>query len=398
MPDIVNSTRRKFLSRAAVSGGLLALDAGALVEGAGQPSDLDSLRNVFLNPPVSARPLARWWWFGGAITAEDITRELALMRDAGLGGVELQPVYPVEVDDPKRGIRNTPFFTPQWFDLLRHVARETARLGLQFDLTLGSGWPFGGPFIPIELAARRLQMFRQDVEGPQRVSFTYLTGEIMEGDHVLFVLAAPLLPSGVPDLMQGKIVARGEMALYQSWQAPAGKWRIMLFVDSATRQQVKRPTVGMEGYVLDHFSQKALATFLKSVGDTTLQELQSAGPNPLHSIFSDSLEVYGADWTGAVIPEFKKRRGYDLELHMPALWDDIGPTARHVRYDYHLTLSELAIQNFFEPLVAWSRAHNVVARVIAVDKRSNSQVQDDWRCLRIDLQGKRAPCGAEFTN
>src|SRR5579871_900369 len=364
-PESVNSTRRDFLSRAALSGGLLALKAKASPEGVGHPSDLESLRKVFLNPPESARPLTRWWWFGGAITPQEITRELTLMRNAGLGGVELQPVYPVEVDDPERGIRNTPFFTPQWFDLLRHVARETARLGLQFDLTLGSGWPFGGPFIPIELAARRLQMFRQDVDGPQRVSFAHLSGEVMEGDQVLFVLAAPLSSSGAMDVGQAKIVARHEMALYGRWQAPAGKWRVMLFVDSATRQQVKRPTIGMEGYVLDHFNREALATFLKSVGDVTLQQLRSAGPSPLHSIFSDSLEVYGADWTGAVIPEFKRRRGYDLELNMPALWEDIGPTTRHIRYDYHLTLSELAIQNFFEPLTAWSKEHHVVARVQA---------------------------------
>jgi hypothetical protein len=51
--------------------------------------------------------LARWWWFGGAMTREEITRELTFMRDAGLEGVEFQPVYPVAVDNPQLGIRNT---------------------------------------------------------------------------------------------------------------------------------------------------------------------------------------------------------------------------------------------------------------------------------------------------
>jgi hypothetical protein len=93
--------------------------------------------------------MTRWWWFGGAVTPDEITRELTLMKEAGLRGVELQPVYPVEVDDPQRGVRNIRYFSQDWFDCLRHTAKEATRLGLQFDFTLGSGWPYGGPFIPI---------------------------------------------------------------------------------------------------------------------------------------------------------------------------------------------------------------------------------------------------------
>ena len=39
--------------------------------------------------------------------------------------------------------------------MLRHAVREARRLELQLDFTLGSGWPYGGPFIPTNLAARR---------------------------------------------------------------------------------------------------------------------------------------------------------------------------------------------------------------------------------------------------
>jgi alpha-L-rhamnosidase len=101
-------------------------------------SRFEEFSSTLRHPPG---PMTRWRWFGGAITPEEITRELTFMRDAGLGGVELQPVYPVSIDDPKLGIRNTPYFSDRWFDLMRHVARETARLGLQFDFILGGGWP-----------------------------------------------------------------------------------------------------------------------------------------------------------------------------------------------------------------------------------------------------------------
>ncbi|MGI9074632.1 MAG: glycosyl hydrolase [Bryobacteraceae bacterium] len=330
----------------------------------------DSLRAVFLDPPATARPMTRWWWFGGAITHDEITRELTLMRDAGLGGVELQPVYPLAVDDPQRGILNTPYFSDRWFDLVRHTARETTRLGLLFDFTLGSGWPYGGPMIPLELSARRLRVLRQDIEGPRRCSFEFVAGELTEGDNVLCIVAAPELSSGEPDLSMSKVIARGQRAaqmafLRSGWNAPAGKWTVTLFIDSPTLMQVKRPTIGMEGYVLDHFDAKAVSLFLHAVADRTLHELKTVTPNPIRSVFCDSLEVYGADWTSAMLSEFERRRGYDLAPYLPALWQNAGPLTPHVRYDYHLTLSDLILDNFFRPLVSWAEAHGTTVRIQA---------------------------------
>jgi hypothetical protein len=220
----IELTRREFLSASgsvtAAFGSAHAASADASKSALGSPGEGDtaSLQALFLNPPPAARPMTRWWWFGGAMTPEEITRELALMRDAGLGGVELQPVYPVAIDDPAHGIRNTPYFTERWFDLIRHTALEASRLGLQFDLTLGSGWPYGGPFIPLELSARRLRVLRRDVEGPSRPSFLFLSGELMESEQVLSMVAAPLSPSGMLDLAQSRVVARGETRLQEVYE------------------------------------------------------------------------------------------------------------------------------------------------------------------------------------
>src|SRR4030095_8847529 len=42
-------------------------------------------------------------------------------------------------------------------DALRFTADKARELGLRFDLTLGSGWPFGGPTVAIDHAAGRLR-------------------------------------------------------------------------------------------------------------------------------------------------------------------------------------------------------------------------------------------------
>jgi len=318
--------------------------------------------------------MTRWWWFGGAVTPEEITRELTFMHEAGLRGVELQPVYPVEVDDAQRGVRNVCYFSQEWFDRLRHTAKEAKRVGLQFDFTLGSGWPYGGPFIPIELAARRLRVLEQDVAGPRELTWD-LSPHLVGEEKIVGVVASPVLASQQPDLSRSRVITdqikeilsnnlRTGMGL-DRWPVPPGEWRLMVFIDSPTGMQVKRPTLGMEGYVLDHFNREALELFLRAVGDRTLEELKPLGFPAIHSVFCDSLEVYGADWTSKFMEAFRERRGYDLAPYLPALWQDAGPLTPHFRYDYHLTLSDLILDGFFRPLAEWSEKHGVQARVQA---------------------------------
>jgi hypothetical protein len=93
--------------------------------------------------------------------------------------------------------------------------------------------------------------------------------------------------------------------------------------------------------------------------------LRSAADPPFHSVFCDSLEVYGADWTRNLLGEFRTRRGYDLAPWLPALWQEAGPSTPHVRFDYHATLSELMLEHCFRPLVAWSERRGMKARIQA---------------------------------
>lgn len=378
-------TRREFLARSGVAGwawaGSRMANATAQENSheSGQqevPGDnhVEALQAAFSSPPEAAKPMTRWWWFGGAITAEEITRELTLMRAAGLRGVEVQPVYPLEVDNPQRGVRNVRYFSQEWFDRLRHTAKETERLGLQCDLTLGSGWPYGGPFIPVELAARRLRLLCLDVVGPRDFSWDFRP-QVVGEENVVAILAVPILVSQQPDISKSRVIVsrlatasagnvRSGLKM-ENWKVPEGHWKIMAILDCPTGQQVKRPTLGMEGYVLDHFNRNATQLFLRAAGTRVLDELQDAGCPPFHSVFCDSLEVYGADWTTDLPQEFQRRRGYDITPYLPALWYEAGPVTPHIRYDFHLTVSDLLLDHFFGPLAQWSEKNGMKARVQA---------------------------------
>ncbi len=181
---------------------------------------------------------------------------------------------------------------------------------MRFDLTLASGWPYGGPHTPITQAAGRLRV-------AQGTPPTLSAGEKLIG------------------------------------QATAGG-TTYYFISSRTRQMVKRAAVGAEGFVLDHYDPAAIRNHLQTVAEKLLA---AAGPNPPYAVFSDSLEVYASDWTPNFLEEFRRRRGYDLTPYLAALATDIGPKTMAVRHDWGKTLSELADANYLTPIREFAARH-----------------------------------------
>ncbi len=100
------------------------------------------------------RPWTRWWWPGGAVNEADISRELLAFSRAGLGGVEITPIYGAKGFEA----RYIDFLSPRYVEVLRHTAAEAARLGLGVDMATGTGWPFGGPQVRPEDAELAIEI------------------------------------------------------------------------------------------------------------------------------------------------------------------------------------------------------------------------------------------------
>jgi hypothetical protein len=317
---------------------------------------ISDLQRGFEHPPDNARIMMRWWWFGPAVTKPELEREMRLMKEGGIGGFEVQPVYPLLPDDPTNGIRNLPFLSDEFIDALRFTSAKARELGLRMDLTLGSGWPFGGPMVSIDDAAGMLRTERVKLDGStRRVPVPNLTA----GEKLIAVFLART---------QGQTIAAD--SLHELTDIKDGAVRlpatlesaneVLFFISSRTGMQVKRPAVGAEGYVLNHLDSVATQNYLKNVGDRLMQAF---GSNPPHAIFCDSLEVYGQDWTSDFLEEFKRRRGYDLKPYLPALIADIGPQTSAIRHDWGQTLPELLNERFLTPLHDWSKRHHTLLRM-----------------------------------
>lgn len=312
-----------------------------------------NLNQQFLNPPDGAKPMVRWWWFGTAVEKPEILRELQQMKADNIGGAEMAFVYPEVLDDPSKGLKNLAFVSPEFLDNVHYAQAEGRKLGLRIDVTLGSGWPYGGPATTLEEAAGHLRIAQVPVpanstsiaapkltEGESFISASLVTGE---PKHWNATSAQPLATTA--DTISVPSAATPRTALF--------------FVFSHTRQQVKRAAVGAEGWVLDPFSHQAVATHLKSVGDPLVKAF---GDTPPYAVFSDSLEAYGADWTPTLPAEFKKRRGYDLLPHLPELVAGGTPAADKVRHDWGQTLTELVDENYLTQINNWAIAHHTKFR------------------------------------
>ena len=124
---------------------LILVFAGLAASASAQAQTINELQRGFERPPDDSRIMMRWWWFGPAVTKPELEREMRVMKQGGIGGFEVQPVYPLTLDDPEKGIRNFPFLSDEHLEALRFVSAKARELGLRMDLTVGSGWPYGGP-------------------------------------------------------------------------------------------------------------------------------------------------------------------------------------------------------------------------------------------------------------
>jgi hypothetical protein len=288
--------------------------------------------------------MMRWWWFGPSVDRRELDRQLRAMAAAGLGGVEVAFVYPL-------GPVDTPFGSDKFLDDVRHAARTARELGLRFDLTLGSGWSFGGGHIGSDLAARGLCWDRREI-GSEAYDVPVVAAWPSDELVAAFVGDGS---AGVPTSYVELPVSDGTIRVPRG----NGPREVLIASSRLTGQNVKRAAAGAEGPVLDHYSAAAATEHIRCVAEPLLL---AATPELVGSVFCDSLEVYQADWTAGLLEEFGRRRGYALRPRLYELLVDT-PGSRQLRIDFHRTLSELYEENFVAVFQRWAAGHGVPFRI-----------------------------------
>ncbi|MBQ9888191.1 MAG: glycosyl hydrolase family 2 [Bacteroidales bacterium] len=307
------------------------------------------------------KPGVRWWWLGSAVDAQGLKTNLDEISKAGFGTVEVTPLYGVNGYED----RELPFLSDRWMEALGTTEAIAAKDDIQVDLLCGTGWPFGGPNVDVEESACKAVFQEWDLRGGVNKLDLRPAEKIRSYTHFSKLMAYG--PGGAvldfTEDVRKDGAEPGEVVI----GLPAGKWHVIAFYISRTMQKVKRAAPGGEGLVIDHLDPKALRHYLDWFDNAFAANPQVKWPS---TVFDDSYEVYGADWTPAFLDEFRKRRGYPLEEHFPELLGEVDDGKKTIA-DYRQTMNDLLLENFTYPWVEWAHSHGMKVRYQAHGSPAN---------------------------
>ncbi|MGB4292421.1 MAG: glycosyl hydrolase [Bacteroidales bacterium] len=335
------------------------------------------------------RPWSRWWWPGSIVNQKDLTTVMEQYSAAGLGGLELTVLYGVKGQEDKF----ISFLSPEWMKMFEHTLREAKRLNLGIDLANASSWPFGGPWVTETDASKYIvykiynlkegdtlsekivyvqepfirwnSQYRVDIK--EIIDPVYKNPNLQQLaiDQIRFEKPLPLTTL-MAYSSDGKIIELTDKVDNEGnlkWKASAGDWILYAVFTGWHGKMVERAGPGGEGYVIDHFSGKALKNYLARFD----KAFEGYDLSHLRGFFNDSYEVDDArgqaDWTPDLFDEFLKRRGYNLKEHLPALFQKDTPEKNaRVLSDYRLTIAELILDNFTKKWTEWAHKKGKLTR------------------------------------
>ena len=314
----------------------------------------ERLYQGFQQPTSEYHPFVRWWWNGDKVEADELVREMRLLKEAGIGGVEINPIaFPTYCDS--LGKPSLQWLSPEWIDMLKVCFDEAKQLDMTCDLLVGSGWPFGAEFLNENERAQIVINYAETVTGPTtltiirdslcekampKVSSPYKgnTKELMSlklypnpassVDEEIDITSA-LRPFEGP---QGPQAQGPQLDSVFTIEVPEGEYTLAALVKINGFLEVINGAPGAAGPVLDHFNTEAVNRYLYNMSDKIEAQIGPLKGN-IRALFTDSMELEGANWTSDMAEEFQKRYGYDITEWLPFILFKIGSMGSALNYD-----------------------------------------------------------------
>ena len=363
-------------------------------------------------PSSPYSPWVRWWWNGDKVDTVELKRELHVLHDAGIGGVEINPIeFPAKRCD-SLGIRSLTWLSDEWLDALEVTLREAKRLGMGCDLLVGSGWPFGMETLPIEERAQVMLTYVTEVDWSNSETTPFIITKQQIFDAVdpkvtepnsdrqfelvdLFIVPDSVysihqrnnlnIPEGDTIIIECANVLMRERANQTDTfiHSHNHAFKVYALVRCTSFASVINGAPGASGPILDHMNREAVRHFLYHMSHT-LEGRFGPMKNWLRAYFVDSMELEGANWTTDFAEEFRRRRGYDLMPWLPFTMfktgrlgevvsyeygakqsPDFKRKVQQVRLDFEVTKAELLYERFTTVFADWCKEQGVKSRAQA---------------------------------
>ena len=321
------------------------------------------------------QPWARWWWMGSAVDKPNLKKSLIDFHNAGIGGVEITPIYGV------KGEENNfiDYLSPKWMEMLDYTIKTADSLHMQVDMVLGTGWPYGGSHVTIQNAATKLIVQKYQVKKNETIDQSIVIDTTKEKKPATLLYVTAYGSDGsfvnLTDQLKNNKVNTKDKGLEGNsislpnklepnklkWKATKTDYTIYAVFSGKTGQQVKRAAPGGSGYTLDHYSVEAFNAYVVPFNNAF-----KGREGKIRAIFNDSYEVYGTDFTPKFFDEFKALRGYDLKKELPNLLnekdEEIG---NRIRSDYRQTIADLLLNKFERSWTNWAHSKSFKTKLQA---------------------------------
>ncbi len=389
--------RRDFITSGTIfSGGAILLSkvpAGAhhFFPGNSKPKT-SNLYSTFQNPDLKYHPFVRWWWNGNKIEKGELIRELHLLKEAGIGGVEINPIeFPSRMEGDDLGIKSLQWLSNEWIEMLQVTFAEAKKLGITCDLIVGSGWPFGSETLARKERAQVVILNAEPLAGPtvfetsQFNLFKQIDPRVTVPNpgRTFEIISLKLVPDPLENLDQAIDLSEKRDDEIIKIKVPEGKYFLYATIKVESFASVINGAPGAAGSILNHMDAKAVRKYLDRMSDT-IQKKTGPLSNHLRAFFTDSMELEGCNWGEDFPEEFLKRRGYDIMPYLPFILfkvgrlggviddkygaeksDGLNELLTRARFDFEFTKAQILYERFTLTFLKWCKDQNVKSRAQA---------------------------------
>ncbi len=302
----------------------------------------------FQDPPKTYTVRPFWFW-NGVLDAREVDRQIREMVS--------QHVYGAYVHN-RTGLQ-TPYLSDEYFSIVKSAYASSRQHGFLFGMIDEYEWPGGearDPWRPglgsrvieknPDFRMRSLWFTSKDSEAAGRIELTGIK-------NFQFAVASRVTGENTLDSDSFALVPAEPGATSISWNAPAGKWRLMAYY--------LEPSQGRDGGLVDLLNPEAIRTWIGEVHE----KYYALGPEhfgtTIDSFYTDHEGDYGRRiaWTPTLFEAFQKMKGYDARKLFPALSFESGKITPKLRCDYLDVVSELYAVNYMKQVTDWCERHKI---------------------------------------
>ena len=300
----------------------------------------------FVAPPPGYGEVPYWWWSGDTLDKGRLLWELEQLHAKGVTGVQVNYAH----DGRLVTLKAEPaIFSEAWWDVWSTVAAECKKRNMGIGL---SGYTLDWP-------GRKDLFYEKIITDPELRGMTlgHQAARAQGGKPFSMKVPENTVSTVAYRLHDGAIEPGTEVDLRGqikdgtlTWTPPEGAWQVSLV------------SWAMHDLTINPLHPRAGKTILEKFFQPFEDHNPGRKSDGLNYFFQDELQfgVGGWLWGPQMADEFRKRKGYDVAMALPALFVDVGPRTPKVRLDYSDVMLSLQEENYFRPIFEWHYARGMI--------------------------------------